>query len=541
MSVSTAAHANDAGSFDFVIVGAGSAGCVLANRLSADPDVTVCLLEAGPRDRSPLIHIPLALPALFKHPQLTWGMSTVPQPHAGNRSIYVPRGKVLGGSSAINGMVYQRGHPSDYDDWAKAGNAGWSFNDVLPYFLKSENNETWRNSPLHGISGPLHVTDLKTRSRTVDRFIAAGVSVGFRHCEDFNALDPEGFGYRQVTQRNGRRETVATAYLTPVKRRKNLCVITGAMIDRIEFDSHRASTVTFVMGNTQRRVRARREILLAAGVYGSPPILQRSGVGDGVQLQRLGIDVVKHLPGVGANLQDHSAVALSYDTINTEPYGISLRAAPRLAWDGIRYLLFRSGMVSSNILEGNAFVRSDPSLERPDIQFSFMPARRNPSRSIGFGHGYGMSTVVLRPKSRGSVQLASKAADALPLIDLGLFSNEQDMELMLRGLKLARRILNAPAFADYEGRESLPGANVTDDDALVDFIRKNSGTTFHPVGTCAMGRGPDHVVDARLLVRGIEGLRVVDASVMPNIIGGNTNGPTVMIAEKAADLILRER
>lgn len=529
----------DNAKFDYIIIGGGSAGCVLANRLSADPAVSVCLLEAGPRDRSPLIHVPLALAALFNHPRLNWRMSTVPQPFAGKRSIYVPRGKMLGGTSGLNGMVYQRGHPSDYDDWARAGNEGWSFNDVLPYFLKSENNEIWRNSPLHGTAGPLHVTDLKTRSRAVDRFIEAGRSAGFPVCDDFNGPAPEGFGYRQVTQRNGLRETTATAYLTPVKRRTNLCVVTGALIDRIEFDGHRATGARFLLGNTEKTIQAGREVLLSAGVYGSPQILQRSGIGDSEYLKGFGIEVVKHLPGVGANLQDHPAVALSYDTTNTEPYGISLPVVPRLAWDGIQYLLFRRGMIASNVLEGNAFIRSDPSLERPDIQFSFMPARRTTSRTIGFGHGYGMSTVVMRPKSRGTVKLASKDPNAAPLIDLGLFADDRDLELMLQGLKLARRVLNAPAFADYKGREFLPGSNVTDDTSLINFIRNNSGTTFHPVGTCAMGRGPNHVVNPQLAVHDIEGLRVVDAAIMPSIIGGNTNAPTIMIAEKAADFILR--
>ena len=529
----------DNAAFDYIIIGGGSAGCVLANRLSADSACSVCLLEAGPDDRSPLIHLPLAMAALFNHPRLNWRMNTVPQPFAGNRRVYVPRGKMLGGSSGLNGMVYHRGHPSDYDDWARAGNEGWSFNEVLPYFLKSENNEIWRNSPLHGTAGPLNVTDLQTRSRAVDRFIEAGRLSGFPVCDDFNGPQPEGFGYRQVTQRNGRRVSAATAFLTPVKRRPNLCIVTGALIDRIEFDGHRAIGARILLGNTERKLQARREVLLSAGVYGSPQILQRSGIGDSEQLKGLGIEIVRHLPGVGANLHDHPAVALSYDTTNTEPYGISLRVLPRLAWDGIQYLLFRRGLLSSNVLEGGAYLRSDPSLERPDIQYSFMPARRTASRNIGWGHGYGMSTILLRPQSRGTVRLSSKDPNAAPLIDLGLFADDRDLERMLHGLKLARRVLNAAAFAEYKGREFLPGSNVTDDRSLLEFIRNNCGTAYHPVGTCAMGRGPNHVVNAQLAVHGIEGLRVVDASIMPSITGGNTNAPTIMIAERAADVILR--
>ena len=526
--------------FDYVIIGGGSAGCVLANRLSANPDVSVCLLEAGPRDSSLLIHVPLAMPALFNHPVMNWRMRTVPQASASNRSIYVPRGKVLGGTSALNGMVYQRGHPSDYDDWAKAGNAGWAFRDVLPYFLKSETNEIWKNSPFHGVTGPLVVTDLKTRSRTTERFIAAGESLGYSRCLDFNADNPEGFGYRQVTQRNGLRMSVSRAYLTPVKNRPNLRIVTGALVDRIAFKGRCATGVRFRVEGNWLTFEARREVLLSAGVFGSPQILQRSGVGAAEDLRALGIDVVHDLPGVGENLQDHAAISLSYDTNNTEPYGLSWKVAPRLAWDGIQYLLFRRGIISSNVLEGNAFVRTDPGLSRPDIQFSFMPARRNPQRNVGFGHGYAMSTVVLRPHSRGSVRIADKAADEQPLIDIGLLSDERDVRLILQGLKIARRVLNAEPLALYKGQESLPGAAVTDDQSLTEFIRNNCGTTYHPVGTCAMGSGPNHVVDARLTVHGIEGLRVIDASIMPTIIGGNTNGPTVMIAEKAADLILHQ-
>ena len=529
---------NRAEAFDYVIVGGGSAGCVLANRLSANPGVSVCLLEAGPRDSSPLIRVPLAMPALFEHPVMNWRMSTVPQRGAHNRRIYVPRGKVLGGTSALNGMVYQRGHPSDYDDWAAAGNAGWAFNDVLPYFLRSEDNEVWKDSPYHGVGGPLPVTDLKTRSRATARFVAAGQALGYRRCEDFNAADPEGFGFRQVTQRNGLRVSVSKAYLEPIRRRANLSVITGALVDQIVFEGRRATGVRFDADGVAQTVSARREVLLSAGVFGSPQILQRSGVGAAEQLRESGVTVVHDLKGVGANLQDHASISLSYDTDSTEPYGISWKSAPRLAWDGIQYLLFRRGIIASNVLEGNAFIRTDPTLSRPDIQFSFMPARRNPRRNVGLGHGYAMSTVVLRPHSRGSVRLGSRHPADQPLIDFGLLSDERDVQLILKGLKIARRVLNAEPFAPYRGRESLPGAGVTDDGSLIDFIRNNCGTTFHPVGTCAMGSGPGHVVDSELAVRGIEGLRVIDASIMPTLVGGNTNGPTVMIAEKAADLIL---
>jgi choline dehydrogenase len=362
--------------------------------------------------------------------------------------------------------------------------------------------------------------------------------MGYAQCNDFSGPLPEGFGYRQVTQRNGRRMSVATAYLDPVKHRPNLHIVTGALIDLLLFDGKKATGVRYLAGTEEHQITARREILLAAGVFGSPAILQRSGIGHAELLRDQGIGIVHHSPGVGTNLQDHPAVALSYDTDNTEPYGISLRVAPRLVWDAIQYVLFRRGLLASNVLEGGAYIRSEPALSRPDIQYSFMPARRTVSRNIGWGHGYGMSTIVLRPESRGSVRIADSNPSNDPSIDLGLLTDDRDVHLMLCGLKLARRVLNASAFSEYGGRELTPGAAVQDDTMLIDFIRRNCGTAFHPVGTCAMGRDAMHVVNADLNVRGVEGLRVADASIMPTLIGGNTNAPTVMIAEVAADLAL---
>lgn len=533
-------------SFDYVIAGAGSAGCVLANRLSADPRISVCLIEAGPADRSPLIHVPIGMASLYNHAKLNWRYQTVPQKLANDRVVYTPRGKVLGGSSAINGMVYMRGHPHDYDDWAAAGNEGWAFEDVLHYFLKSENNEVWRDSPLHGTGGPLNVCELRTRNSVADRFIEAGRMLGFPACDDFNGLSPEGVGYRQVTQRNGRRESAATAFLAPVRRRPNLCVVTNAHVDSIELDGLRAVGVRYVSDGEHRVVRARAEVVLSGGAVGSPLVLQRSGIGDADYLASRDIPVVAHLPGVGQNLQDHPAVSLSYATSSTEPYGISVKVLPRLAWGVLQYLFFRRGLLSSNVLEAAGYIRTESSIERPDIQFSFMSARRggssrkgSPSTQFGYGHGYGATAILLRPKSKGSVRVAARDANVPPQIDGAFFSDGRDLDVLLRGLKLGRRLLNAQPFERYKARELLPGSELQSDDALREFIRANSGTAFHPVGTCAMGRSSDSVVSPELRVHGIDRLRVVDASVMPSIVGGNTNAPTIMIAEKASDMILR--
>lgn len=530
--------------FDFIIVGAGSAGCVLANRLSADPGSSVCLIEAGPRDRSPLIHVPIGLAFLFAHETLNWRYQTEPQTHAGNRRIYTPRGKVLGGSSAINGMVYMRGHPSDYDEWAAAGNTGWSFAEVLPYFRRSENNESFPASDYHGAGGELNVTHLRSHNEIAQTFIDAGRRMQLPACDDFNGARPEGVGFRQVTQRNGRRETSATAFLAPVRSRPNLHVMTDALVRQVLFDGRRARGVRIVEGAAERDLRARREVIVSAGAIASPQLLLRSGVGDGESLRGLGVDMAAHLPGVGGNLQDHAAVSVSCRSSTAHSYGISWRALPHLAWSLPEYLLFRRGLLSSNVLEAAAYIRSAPDVSRPDIQFSFTSAPRgkakagSPATQIGFGHGYGLTAILLRPKSRGRLWLDSLDPRAAPRIDPQLLSEPEDVETLSRGLSLGRSILRDDAFAIYRGEETAPGRQVQTREEIARYIRNNCGVAFHPAGTCAMGDGALAVVDRELRVHGLEGLRVVDASVMPTLVAGNTNAPTIMIAEKAADMIL---
>ena len=523
--------------FDYVIVGAGSAGCVLANRLSEDGRNQVCLIEAGPRDTNPLIHIPLGLMALFEHQRLNWRFSTVPQPHAGNRRIYTPRGKVLGGTSSINGMIYVRGYPEDYDDWERAGNPGWSFREVLPYFLRSENNETWRNSPYHGTGGLLNIAEFRARNPASVSFVEAAQMLQIPECPDFNGPNPDGVGYRQVTQRNGRRDSTATAFLKPALKRANLTVLTDCLADCVILEGKTARGVRLLRDDRTLEVMARREVILAAGAIGSPEILLRSGIGAAGHLADLGIGVVHDLPGVGGNLQDHCAAPILYDTKSSLPYGISVAALPRLAWDGVNYALRRRGMLASTGVEAGAFLRTSPELPRTDLQLTFLAGKRG-AKLISYGHGYGMVAINLRPWGRGEVKLSSRSPHAAPAIDPRFFADARDLDVVVNGMRVARRILNAAPFERYGGVEVLPGPQVNSDDEIRDFIRRNSLTAFHPVGTCAMGPGPDAVVDAGLNVHGMKGLRVVDASIMPVIVGGNTNAPTIMIAEKAADMIL---
>ena len=528
----------DAEPFDYIVVGAGTAGCVLAARLSEDADVRVALIEAGPTDRNPYSPLPAAVAAAMFHPAIGWGYATEPQPELNNRRIPMPRGRVIGGSGAINGMAYNRGHPRDYDDWAAAGNAGWSYREVLPYFIRSENNEAWRGSPYHGVGGPMNVTEIERPNPLNRAFLAALASLQYRESPDFNGPDPEGYGLRQATIRSGRRESTATAYLRPALARKNLTVITEALVTGVAIEDGRAGGVNIERGGQALRLTARREVVLCGGAIGSPQILQLSGVGDGAALTAAGVAVRHHLPEVGANLQDHLASSVQMTTDDTQSYGVSWPTVPRGAWTLLQYALFRRGPLASNVFESTAFLRSDPGLDRPDLQFAFQPARRNPTPfPIPIGHGYALSQVLLYPRSRGSVALAGPDPRAAPLIDPRLLSAPEDILPLLRGVRMARAMFAAPAFGGYRATEVAPGPDITGEEALVDYIRRTASTVHHPAGTCRMGADAASVVDPQLRVRGIAGLRIADASVFPRLVGGNTNAPVVMVAEKAADLI----
>ncbi len=525
--------------YDYIVVGAGTAGCVLANRLSADPSVRVALIEAGPRDTHPWIHIPAAVGAAIVTPKLGWGYATAPQAHMGGRRIPIPRGRVLGGCSSINGMVYNRGHPRDYDDWAAMGNAGWSYREVLPYFLRSEDNARFAGSPFHGHGGEMAVTDIARTNPMNAAFFEAMEALQVRRCPDFNGPDPEGYGYRQATIRGGRRESMATAFLRPVRGRRNLQVVTDSPARRVLIEQGRAVGVELTGPGGVRTLRARREVVLAAGAIGSPQLLLLSGVGDGAALQALGLEVQHHLPAVGANLQDHLAVLVQMLMRDTSSYGISLRAAPRGAWNILEYLLFRQGPLASFVFEANAFLKTLPTLDRPDIQLVFQPARRNhTSFPIPVGHGFVGSSVLLYPKSRGSVSLASPRPEDAAVIDPNLLADPADYEPLLRAIAFCRRVFATPAFARYRAAEFKPGPEAQDEAALRPYIRDTGSTVHHPAGTCRMGTREDAVVDPQLRVRGVEGLRVADASIFPRLVGGNTNAVVVMVAEKAADLIL---
>jgi choline dehydrogenase len=517
---------------DYVIVGAGSAGCVLANRLSEDPSVRVLLIEAGGRDRHPNIRIPAAFAKQFKT-KLDWDLATEPEPSCDGRSLYIPRGKGLGGSSSMNAMLYVRGNPLDYEGWVAAGADGWGWEDVLPYFLKAEDNQRGA-SEYHATGGPLRVEDERSPRPLTGRFLAACETVGIPRIDDYNGPEQDGAALAQVTQRNGRRWSAADAYLRPALTRPNLEVVTGALVSGLEIRDGAAVGVRYSRRRGgERLARAGREVVLSAGAIGSPQLLLLSGVGPAEQLHGLGLPVVHDLPGVGENLQDHPYVTCVWDV----PGGGSLADAetPKAL---LEYLLRRTGPLTSTIAEAFAFVRSRPGLPAPDLQFHFGPAYFVDNGFEEYdGHAITTGPVLVKPRSRGRVRLRSADPSAKPRILTNSLAADEDIEALRAGVERAREIAAAGPLAEVVGRELFPGPTVDTDDAVLADIRRRVELLYHPVGTCRMGGGADAVVSPDLRVHGLDGLRVVDASVMPAIVSGNTNAPTIMIAEKAADLI----
>ncbi|WP_305097705.1 GMC family oxidoreductase [Croceibacterium aestuarii] len=527
----------DAAEFDFVVVGAGSAGACVAARLGENPGTTTCVIEAGGPDSHPFIHIPSFVAAAIGREATNWRFSTVPQPGMAGRSIPVPRGRVVGGSGSINGMVYFRGHPTDYDDWADAGAAGWSYAEVLPYFTRSEHNEDFPESVFHGKSGPVNAKLVPNPNRLNYAFMDALGELQFPACPDFNGPNPEGYGRRQGLIRDGQRESTAKAMLWPIVRAGKVHLQTGAQVAKVVVENGRAIGVELVDG---RVIRARREVILSGGAVQTPQLLMLSGIGPADHLKDMGIEVIRDVPGVGANYHDHPASPIHMETRDPTSYGISWKVMPRDILHFFQYLTTRTGPLAGNVFESVAFLRTDPSLSRPDVQFVFQPAKRltNPKIPFPLGHGYAISPVNLYPKSRGTLRLGSPDPGAAPVIDPHLLEHPDDVKPLIRALKIARRAFATEAFAEYEGVEVAPGPECQSDAQWDAYIRETGYTVHHPVGTCRMGGDAESVVDPQLRFRGVEGLRVADASVMPSIIGGNTNAPCVMIGERCADFVL---
>ena len=534
------ASASDAAAYDYIVVGAGSAGCVLANRLSADPATRVLLLEAGGRDWNPWIHIPVGYFKTMHNPGTDWCYKTEPDKGLNGRRLDWPRGKVLGGSSSINGLLYIRGQKEDYDLWRQLGNTGWSYEDVLPYFVRSEDQERGADD-YHGVGGPLAVSDMRIRRELCDKFIEAAGELGIPPSDDFNGAAQEGAGYFQLTARNGRRCSTAVGYLKPAKQRPNLTVITHAQTERVLFEGRRAVGIAYRRKGVPQEARCRGEVILSAGAIGSPQILLLSGVGPGAQLQGFDIPVIRDLPGVGRNLQDHLQVRMVFKTKVPITMNDQVHNSIKKMLMGLDYIFFRRGPLTMGASQVCVFTRTTPEAATPDIQFHLQPLSADkPGEGLHRFSAFTSSTCQLRPESRGVIELRSPFAQDYPAIHPNYLATVKDQQVTVAGMKLSRAIAATSTLAPLIESELSPGIEAASDAQLLEAARNISQTIYHPVGTCKMGPDETAVVDERLRVRGLQGLRVVDASIMPTLVSGNTNAPTIMIAEKASDMILAD-